>query len=471
MDRLAQLQQQANDSYQQIEQLRGQFHDQGQKWQNDEQRAAWETANQTYNDASREMAEIRAAAEIDERWQQLQEQRQRGAYDDLPSSARHGLAQYARDVRRAAETRGLALQAWAGHGQGRIRGSQRHQDAARECHIDPAANELPVEMLAGWEVAELLGHSRDSHPRLARSQMDRWRHDRERRALSFLTPSAGGVTLGETLVPTLEIAMLSYLGVMQVAEVIRTETAERISWPTADDTANEGSIIGENATIDSATDPTFAAPAWDAFEFSSGIVRAPRLLIESNPTELERALGEMLGVRIARRFNRAATVGSGGNEPVGLSTVAVQGKLAASATAIADTELIDLQHAVDPDYRMDAQFMAHDSIWASLRKLKDGQNRFIWRAGLAEGRPDTLLDWPALINQHMAASIVANARTILAGAMGKYKVRQVRTMTLSRLVERYADQNQIGFVSIWPMDGNLLDAGTGPVQALDQAAS
>jgi len=44
----------------------------------------------------------------------------------------------------------------------------------------------------------------------------------------------------------------------------------------------------------------------------------------------------------------------------------------------------------------------------------------------------------------------------------------VSTLRLRRLVERYADADQEGFVGFSRADGDLLDAGTDPVKHLIQ---
>jgi HK97 family phage major capsid protein len=59
---------------------------------------------------------------------------------------------------------------------------------------------------------------------------------------------------------------------------------------------------------------------------------------------------------------------------------------------------------------------------------------------------------------------------VVFGALNKYKVRQVQTLRVRRLVERYAELDQEGFVGFLRQDGNLLDAGTNPVKYIAQHA-
>jgi HK97 family phage major capsid protein len=93
----------------------------------------------------------------------------------------------------------------------------------------------------------------------------------------------------------------------------------------------------------------------------------------------------------------------------------------------------------------------------------------MWQSGMTSGEPDTLYNFPITINQHMASVVEADAVTMLFGLFSKYKIRQVRAVRLRRLVERYADTDEEGFVAFTRIDGNLLEAGTAPIKSMVQA--
>ena len=82
-----------------------------------------------------------------------------------------------------------------------------------------------------------------------------------------------------------------------------------------------------------------------------------------------------------------------------------------------------------------------------------------------EGEPDLLLGHPYTINQDMPA-VAPSAKAIAFGDFGKYFVRRITGARVLRLVERYADYNQIAFVAFQRWDGALIDAGTHPIKYL-----
>jgi HK97 family phage major capsid protein len=89
---------------------------------------------------------------------------------------------------------------------------------------------------------------------------------------------------------------------------------------------------------------------------------------------------------------------------------------------------------------------------------------------MAAGQPDTIDGDPVLVIHDMASSVVASAKTILYGDLSRYKVREVGSIRLYRLEERFRTEDQDGFMAFLRGDGNLLTAGS-PVKYLQQAAS
>lgn len=291
-----------------------------------------------------------------------------------------------------------------------------------------------------------------------------------RNSLSGQDGTAGGYTKDQTLINNLELAMLAYGGMMQTSEIIRTATGEPLRWPTASDTSNTGRQVGENASHDSGTDPTFGQVEWNAYTFTSDIVKVPNELMTDSVFNLATVLGRMLGERLGRIQNTKYTTGTGAGTAKGITICASAGVTTASSTSIAFDELIDLEHSLDPSRRAmpGVGYMFHDTILKALRKLKDGEGRYLWQAGANTGAPDTLNTYPYTINQDMASSIATAAITVLFGELSAYKIRQVGQIVLRRLDERFADTNQTGFLAFVRGDGNLLDAGDHPVKKLAQ---
>lgn len=338
------------------------------------------------------------------------------------------------------ETRALALQGWL-RTRTKLGLEERHLEAGRQCGID------------------LAGHApRDLELNLLKNPKA------EYRALSAVTGSAGAFTIPEGFIPNLEVALLEFGGVRKVAEILRTTEGNRLPWPTSNDTTNKGVIVGENVTQDE-QDTTFGAIHFDAYKYSSKLIKVPFELLQDSAIDLASLIGRMLGERIGRIQNDHFTTGNGSGQPKGIVTASSLGVTASSATAIKADEIVDLLHSVDPAYRIGAGFMFHDSILQTISKLKDGQGRYLFGGeGLNNGTPTTLKGFPFTINQSMDSTVASGKKTILFGQLSKYKIRDVSSIRLLRLEERFADSDQIAFVAFLRSDGNLVDAGVAPVK-------
>ena len=168
-------------------------------------------------------------------------------------------------------------------------------------------------------------------------------------------------------------------------------------------------------------------------------------------------VADLLGERVGRIANTQLTTGSGSSAPNGIVTASSLGVTAASASAIAFDETIDLVHSVDPAYRTGPKvaYMFNDSTLKAVRKLKNGDGDYIWQAGNVQaGVPATLNGYRFYINQGMA-SIATGNKAMIFGDLGKYYVRKVGQPIIGVLRERFWPD--LGIAGLIRFDGELAD--------------
>ena len=295
----------------------------------------------------------------------------------------------------------------------------------------------------------------------------------EARAMSALQGAAGGYLIDAEAMRPLQEALLQWGGIRQAPTTkLRTTTGADLPIPKSNDTANVGRRLAEGQAAPAATNATLTQTILRAYVYTSDIVRVPIPLLQDAAFNLETWLPNALGVRLGRIFNTEDTVGTGAGMPYGIVTGATLGATTASSTAILWTEFVDLEHAVDPAYRglPSTGWMFHDNVLKALKKMEDGESRPLFQPGLAYGAPDTILSYPYWINQDMASTLVASAKTVLFGDMANFWVRDVADIQMMRLVERYAEYNEVAFLAFARHDAALIDAGTHPVKYLLQKA-
>ena len=279
------------------------------------------------------------------------------------------------------------------------------------------------------------------------------------------TQIAGTDSLGGFLVPQdfsneLDMATLFTGEVERLAKKLNTAGGALLDYPTINDTATDAGLTSEAAAV-TVQDMTFANAQLSAYNYASQ-VRVSMQLLQDNAFDLNAFLAEAMGERIARATNAAFTTGTGSSQPQGIITGATLGNTAASATAIAADDILDLIHSIDPSYRNKPTFglMANDSVISVIRSLGLGSaNDFpIFIPSMEAGQPDKLFGFNLYYNNDMASAITTGQKTLLAADFSKFVVRSAGGVQMVRLNERYMDELEVGFVSYARKDAKVLDS-------------
>ncbi len=272
--------------------------------------------------------------------------------------------------------------------------------------------------------------------------------------------AAGGYTVAPLFRDKFVETQKAFGVMLQEAEVIETDTGANLQWPTNDDTANVGAILAENTQV-TEQDATFGTAALDAYMYTSKLVRASLQFLQDRP-DADAWLARKLGERVGRILNNHFTVGTGTAQPDGIVTSATVGVTGtgsfASTGGISGDNLIDLTEALDPAYAAgELKFMMHQTARKAARKLKDSQGQYLWQPSLQAGIAATLAGYPVVVNNDMP-TLAASSKSVIFGDIRQaYVIRIVRGLTVLRLVERYADYLQVGFLAFERADGTLQD--------------
>jgi HK97 family phage major capsid protein len=124
-------------------------------------------------------------------------------------------------------------------------------------------------------------------------------------------------------------------------------------------------------------------------------------------------------------------------------------------TSLGSSDFSNLIDALDPDYRLDAAFMANSSSWGKVRRTLDKYGRPIWNTSLQTGDPDKVYSYPYYYNQQMAG-IGAGNKSLIFGDFSKYIIRDSAGITLIRFNELFAQNYQRGYQAFIRTDGQLL---------------
>ena len=120
----------------------------------------------------------------------------------------------------------------------------------------------------------------------------------------------------------------------------------------------------------------------------------------------------------AAKEGAAFVAGDGFKEPEGILTSAAVPSLAnGHATNLSTDALISLMYALPASYRQRGVWVLNGTSLAAIRKMKDGQNNYIWQPSFQAGQPETILGRPVAEAINMP-DIAANAFPIAFGDLG-----------------------------------------------------
>ena len=294
-------------------------------------------------------------------------------------------------------------------------------------------------------------------------------------AQSTGTDAEGGALVPTTFATTLLEAMAAFGGTRQVADVIDTGDGSTIQWPTVDETSEEGEWLEENDPVGATDgDMSFGTKTIGAHLASSRVVTIPyALLQDSFLGDIEATVRRFLAARLARTTNKAYTVGDGNGKPEGWVVGAAVGHTTAAGltTSYGVTDLIDLEHSVDPLYRANGSWQMHDSALKVAKKMLDTQGRPIWMPGISGEAPAEILGYGYTVNQDMATP-AANSKSIGFGDFKKYLIRDVMDVTLFRFTDSvYTKKGQVAFLCMLRTDGATIHADNTAFKVMQQAAA
>lgn len=228
---------------------------------------------------------------------------------------------------------------------------------------------------------------------------------------STLDDTAGGFLVPEEMAATIDRIAGVTSAMRRLASVITigTDTYKKL---VNQGGANSGWVGEKSARIETAT-PTLAEIAINTKEIYA-MPAATQTLLDDSRVDIAAWLGNEVAIEFAEQEGQAFIKGNGVEKPKGLEaydTVANAsykwGKIgyiaSGDASKFTDAEkLFDLQHALKPIYRNGAVFLMNDNTMLHIRKFKDGDGNYMWRPGLLEGAPDTLLGKPVELDDNVA---------------------------------------------------------------------
>ena len=184
--------------------------------------------------------------------------------------------------------------------------------------------------------------------------------------------------------------------------------------------------VGETAARPETASPTFAQ-----YEYRPGEIyanpTATQQLLDDAEINLESWLAGEVETEFAYQEGVAFLSGNGVSKPKGILNYVTGGTLATDhplgaitvvntgdATTIKPDSIISLIYSLPEVFTGNAQFIMNRNTMGTIRKLKDGQNNYLWQPSFVAGQPSTLAGYPVREMPGMP-DVAANSLPVMFG--------------------------------------------------------
>ncbi len=186
----------------------------------------------------------------------------------------------------------------------------------------------------------------------------------------------------------------------------------------------------------------------------TSLVKVSIELLADSAFDVASYVGQDTGTQMGRSIEDALINATATGLPRGVA-VSASFALTSSVTAsFAYTDLVGLYTSVKSPYRRQGSWLISDSALLKVMLLTDGDGRFVFQPSYSEGTPDKLLSKPMKTSEYMPA-VTTGVKPILFGDFKYYKVARKTDISMQRLNELYAGNQQVGFMSTTRLDGGL----------------
>lgn len=280
-------------------------------------------------------------------------------------------------------------------------------------------------------------------------------HNEARATLQVDSDAGGGfVVASERFINRLIKSMDNVLAIRQRMTLYPCGYAESLGFPSLD---SDLSLFTWGAgELTPASEDTGLALGLREFKprpLGRKLVKISKRMLESPRFDIERLVIDRVNVQLSNTLESAYMTGSGAGQPLGLFTASDDGIPASrdvstdnTATGIVADNLIEVQCTLKQKYLRQAAWLFHRHAIKQIRKLKDGDGQYLWQPGLQADRPSVILGSPYVLSDYVPNTFTTGQYVGLYGDLKYYWGADASSLTIQRLVEKYAETGQIGLL-------------------------
>ena len=283
----------------------------------------------------------------------------------------------------------------------------------------------------------------------------------EMRALQSDVDSAGGyIVAPEQFVNQLLKGMDDLVFMRKLATIIPVPTATSLGVPTLESDPSDANWTSEVASV--TEDSSMGLGKRSLFPHPlSKLIKMSNELMRIATIPAEQLVRNRLAYKFGISQEKAFLTGNGLGQPLGVFIPSANGistnldvNTDNTSTAVTADGLINAKYALKFQYMTKAVWLFHRDTIKMIRKLKSTTSGdYVWRAGLATDRPDTILDLPYYVSEYCPNTFTTGLYVGILGDFSFYWIADSLDFSIQVLDQLYAANNQTGYIGRMKTDG------------------
>ena len=238
--------------------------------------------------------------------------------------------------------------------------------------------------------------------------------------------------------------------IRKLGTVMKTNNTMRIPTIIAD---GEAAWIPENEPVQF-SEAVYGEIVLDAYKLAHKVVVSDEMLEDAN-FDVEDYIRQLFVESVSAAEELALFIGDGNGKPTGLLHQTSVGWVSEKAGDITYDDILNLIHSVKSPYRKNAVLvMSEDSI-TKLLSIIHYHGNSPWDVSLKDGTSKTLFGYPVYTTNYLDR-VLPGTKPVLFGDFSYFWIGERGKRSVKRLVERYADQGQVAYITSERIDAKLV---------------
>lgn len=273
----------------------------------------------------------------------------------------------------------------------------------------------------------------------------------EMRVLTASDPDQGGTLFSPMVFGEKVLIRLDQMLVFrQHCEQVYCDFGQSFGSPTIETDPSEPDFTPEVGTVPEDSSTRTGARILHAHDLTKLIKLSVRLM-RSKKWDVLNIIVERLTRMMAQAKARAYMTGSGISEPLGIFRQSPSG-IDTTRDVESDVEdgpsydfLCDMEAQIDPQWRINAKWVANQAFYTKCRKLTDGVHRPLWEENVKAGEPKMLLGYPIVVDPYAPSSFAAESYICVLGDLMFYQLLDVMQPEVVFYDKQFRTERKFGY--------------------------